>query len=380
MAAMATWSYFNMRPLLDWVPAYVRNFESYTPSRPDAALMRQYGVSHLYRLNNNENALGPPPRACEVIAGYAPAQAAVYPSGDAFFLRQSLAARFGKEPERFLAGNGSCEVISSVIKAFCEPGDAIVTADKTFAVYEWVGTFSGITTSLVALRDYALDPEAMLAAVTEKTKIVFLCNPNNPTGSWWKKDVLERFLTRLDSRAMVVLDEAYCEFVDDPDFPDGMEVMERHPNVLVFRTFSKMYGLAGLRVGYLCGSQEAVDIVRRTHIVYSVNALGQLAATAAMEDDAGHIAATRRMVAAAGEYLRGIFYARGLEYVSGAGNFIMARVPVSDTLLYRRLMREGVMIRTMTGFRFPNWIRVTLVREEAMEAFAKALRKTLDVR
>jgi histidinol-phosphate aminotransferase len=367
-----------MPQLIDWVPAYVRDFESYTPSRPDSVLMRQYGVSRLHRLNNNENALGPPPRAREAIAAYAPEHAAVYPSGDSFLLRQSLAARFGKEPDQFLVGNGSCEVISSVIKAFCQPGDAIVTADKTFAVYEWVGTFSGITTSLVPLRDYALDPEAMLAAVTEKTKIVFLCNPNNPTGSWWTKDVLENFLTRLAGRALVVLDEAYCEFVDDQDFPDGMEVMERHPNVLVFRTFSKMYGLAGLRVGYLCGSLEATSIVRRTHIVYSVNALAQLAATAALEDDAGHIAATRRMVAEAGNYLRGTFDAMGLEHVSGDGNFIMARTPISDTLLYRRLMRQGIMIRTMTGFRFPNWIRVTLVGQEAMEAFTKALRLVLE--
>jgi len=370
----------NMRPLLDRVPAYVREFESYTPSRPDAVLMRQYGVSHLYRLNNNENALGPPPLAQEALAAFAPVQAAIYPSGDAYFLRQALATRFGKEPERFLIGNGSCEVISAVIKAFCQPGDAIVTADKTFAVYEWVGAFSGITTRLVPLRDYAIDPEAMLAAVTETTKIVFVCNPNNPTGSWWTRAALSRFLDQLAGRALVVLDEAYGEFVDDPDFPNGMEVMEDHPNVLVFRTFSKMYGLAGLRVGYLCGSREAVDIVRRTHIVYSVNSLGQTAATAALADDAGHIAATRRMVAEAGAGLRDLFDALGLEYVSGAGNFIMARVPVSDTLLYRRLMREGVMVRTMTGFRFPNWIRVTLAREEAMGAFARALRKVLEIR
>ncbi|MHC1788680.1 histidinol-phosphate transaminase [Solidesulfovibrio sp.] len=367
-----------MRQLIDCVPAYVRNFESYTPSRPDAVLMGQYGVSRLYRLNNNENALGPPPAAREAIAAYPSQQAAVYPSGDAYALRQALATRFGKDPDQFLVGNGSCEVIGSVIRAFCQQGDAIVTTDKTFAVYEWVAAFSGVEARLVPLRDYALDASAMLAAVTDATKVVFICNPNNPTGSWWKRGVLERFLEGLAGRAVVVLDEAYREFVDDAEFPDGMEVMERHPGVLVFRTFSKMYGLAGLRVGYLCGSREAVDIVRRTHIVYSVNGLGQIAATAALEQDAGHIAATRHMVAEAQTFLRDVFDALGLEHVSGAGNFIMARMPVSDTLLYRRLMRHGVMVRTMTGFRFPNWIRVTMAREEAMAAFAKALRQTLD--
>ena len=366
-----------MSSLLDCVPDYVRSFERYVPSRPDPVLMRQFGVTHLFRLNNNENALGPPPLAQETIGSFPPERGAIYPSGDAYDLRQALAVRFGKSPDRFLVGNGSCEVISSVIRAFCGPGDAIVTADKTFAVYEWVAKFSGIETRLVPLAGQALSAEAMLAAVTERTRIVFVCNPNNPTGSWWNRATLERFLTALDGRALVVLDEAYREFLDDPDFPDGMEAMERHDNVLVFRTFSKMYGLAGFRIGYLCGSLGAVDIVRRTHIAYSVNILGQIAATAALADDAGHIAATRRMVDDARRALRDHFDAMGLEYVSGAGNFIMVRTPLSDTLLYRKLMREGVMVRTMTGFRYPNWIRVSLAGEPAMVAFAKALEKVL---
>ena len=367
-----------MRSLLDLVPDYVRSFERYVPSRPDPVLMRQFGVSHFFRLNNNENALEPPPLAQEAIASFPPERGAIYPSGDAYDLRQALALRFGKSPDRFLVGNGSCEVISSVIRAFCGPGDAIVTADKTFAVYEWVAKFSGIEARLVPLVSQALSPEAMLAAVTEHTKIVFVCNPNNPTGSWWNRATLERFLTALAGRSLVVLDEAYCEFLDDPDYPDGMEVMERHDNVLVFRTFSKMYGLAGFRIGYLCGSLEAVDIVRRTHITYSVNSLGQIAATAALAGDAGHIAATRRMVHEAKRALRDLFAAMGLEYVSGAGNFIMVRTPISDTLLYRKLMREGVMVRTMTGFRYPNWIRVSLAEEPAMAAFAAALPKALE--
>lgn len=179
---------------------------------------------------------------------------------------------------------------------------------------------------------------------------------------------------------MVVLDEAYREFVDDPDFPDGMEIMEKHENVLVFRTFSKMYGLAGLRVGYLCGSLEATDVIRRTHIAYSVNALGQIAAAAALADDAEHVAATRRMVADAKAFLLPEVEKLGLEYICGQGNFLMLRTPVSDTLLYRRLMRRGIMVRTMTGFRFPNWIRVSLAREEAMQAFATALRQALDTK
>lgn len=367
-----------MPRLAELAPAHVLQFESYVPSRPDEVLMRQYGVDRLVRLNNNENALGPPPAAQQALAAFPPSRGAVYPNGDCFFLREALGRAFGKAPDRFLVGNGSCEVIASVIKAFCQPGEAIVTADKTFAVYEWVAAFSGIEARLVPLRKMALDPDAMLEAVTAQTKIVFVCNPNNPTGSWWDRATLERFLAGIAGRAVVVLDEAYREFVESPDFPDGMEVMERHPNVLVFRTFSKMYGLAALRVGYLCGQAEAVDIVRRTHLVYSVNTPGQLAARAAMEDSAAHVAATRSMVAQARGYLREVFDSLGLEHVSGDGNYIMARTPIPDTLLYRLLMRRGVMVRTMTGFRFPNWIRVTLAQEPEMVAFAKALRACLD--
>jgi histidinol-phosphate aminotransferase len=361
-------------PIAELVPPHIRSFEAYVPSRPDSELMRVYKVDHLHRLNNNENALGPPPAAQKVIDAFEAPRSAVYPSGDSFFLRQALGERFGMDPERFLVGNGSCEVIASVIKAFCDKGDNIITADKTFAVYEWVAEFSGFEARLTPLVDYGFDSRGMLARMDARTKILFVCNPNNPTGTWWRRDEMERFLRGVDGRAIVVLDEAYREYVDDPDFPDGMELMERHPNVVVFRTFSKMYALAGLRVGYVCGQKDVIDYVRRTHIVYSVNGLGQPAAVAALSDDAEHIAATRRMVDRARGILLPAFDELGLPHVSGAGNFVMVKTPASDSLIYRQLMRRGVMVRTMTGFRFPNWIRISLVQEPVMREFVDAFR------
>jgi len=365
--------------IAELVPEHIRAFEAYTPSRPDPELMRQYGVDHLHRLNNNENALGPPPAARAVIEAFEPPRSAIYPSGDCYTLRLALAERFGKDPERFLVGNGSCEVIASVIKAFCDKGDNIITADKTFAVYEWVAEFSGFQARLIPLKNNGFDPEGMLAAMDGRTKILFVCNPNNPTGAWWKRDEMERFLRGVAGRAIVVLDEAYREYVDDDDFPDGMEIMERHKNVVVFRTFSKMYALAGLRVGYVCGQKDVIDYIRRTHVVYSVNSLGQPAAAAALENDAEHIAATRAMVARANELLLPAFDELGLPYVSGAGNFVMVRTPASDSLMYRHLMRRGVMVRTMTGFRFPNWIRITLVGEPVMREFLAAFREVVEL-
>ncbi len=367
----------NPLSLHNLVPEHVRRFEPYTPSRPDPVLMRMYGVEHLHRLNNNENALGPPDAARKAIEAFHSERAAVYPSGDCFLLREALADRFGKLPEQFLVGNGSCEVITSVIKAFCGPGDNIVTADKTFAVYEWVAEFSGFEARLTPLREHAFDPEAMLAAMDARTKVAFVCNPNNPTGTYWSESELCAFMDAVDNRCIVVVDEAYLEYVDKPDFPDGMRLMERYPNLVVFRTFSKMYGLAALRIGYLCASQEVVDIVRRTHIVYSVNTQAQTAAAAAIADDAEHIAATRRMVAEGRAVLEGCFSRLGLEFVSGEGNYVMARAPLSDTLLYRKLMKRGYMVRTMTGFRFPNWIRVSLVHRPVLEGFCRALEDVL---
>jgi histidinol-phosphate aminotransferase len=354
------------------VPDYVRNFQAYLPSRPDHVLMREYGAPYLHRLNNNENPLGPPPAAREAIAAHPVERLSIYPNGDSFDLRHALSARFGLPPEQFLVGNGSCEVITSIIKAFCERGDNIVTADKTFAVYEWVAEFSGVEARLVPLRDHAFDPEAMLDRLDRRTKIVFLCNPNNPTGAYWPTAVLRDFIERAGERRIVVVDEAYCEYVEKADYPDAMTLIERLPNVVAFRTFSKMYALAGLRVGYMAGSAPVLDAVRRTYTTYSVNTLAQIAAKAALGDDSGHVARSRRMVGEARASLIKLCDALELRSIGGEGSYIMIKTPIDDMQMYRRLMRRGVMVRSMTGFRFPGWIRVTLREPEVMACFAEA--------
>lgn len=354
------------------LPSYIRGFEAYVPSRPDDELMRLYGCRRLFRLNNNENALGPPPAAQEVIRRFSPPRAALYPSGDSFHLRRKLAERFGKDPEQFIVGNGANEVIAFAIKAFCEAGDNIVTADRTFAVYEWIAVFSGLEARLVPLRKHGFDDRGMLERMDDRTKILFVCNPNNPTGTYWDEARLRRFLETVDGRAIVVVDEAYCEYVEREDYPDGMALLDEYPHLVVFRTFSKMYGLAGLRIGYLAGSLPVVEAMRRACIVYSVNAVAQEAALAAL-DDGNHVLASRRLVREGRAWLEGELAARNLPFVSGEGNYIMIRLPMSDTLAYRKLMARGVMVRTMTGFRFPNFIRVTLSVREDLEAFVTAL-------
>ena len=362
--------------LLELVPEYIREFEPYIPSVPDDVLKRRYRVPSLHRLNNNENPLGPAPAAVEAIRHYPPEQASVYPSGDCYHLRHELATMHNLSPEQFLVGNGANEVITFVIKAFCEAGDNIVTSDRTFAVYEWVAKFSGFEAKLIPLKDYRFDAQGMIDAIDRRTKILFICNPNNPTGTYWTKDEFHNFMKAVGPDRVVVLDEAYVEYVDSDDFPDGMEMIRQYPNVVVFRTFSKMYGLAALRVGYLAASEELVDLMRRTCIVYSVNSLAQIAAQAALTDTA-HIESTRSLMRES----RALFCAEmerlGLYYRSGVANYVMVRLPVSDTLVYKRLMKKGFMIRAMTGFRYPNHIRVSLSHPEIMTGLGQALGEVL---
>lgn len=363
-------------PLARLVPEYIRRFETYVPSKPDKELMKLFGCNRLFRLNNNENPLGPPRAAQEIIAGFPPPRASLYPSGDSFYMRRKLAERFGLHPDQFLFGNGANEVIGFVIKAFCQQGDNIVTADKTFAVYEWVAEFSGFGARLSPLKGFGFDDRAMLDSVDERTKIAFICNPNNPTGTYWNRERLIRFLDAVAGRFVVVVDEAYCEFVEEEDYPDGMTLLDRYPNLVVFRTFSKMYGLAGLRIGYLAGGLEIVDIIRRTCVVYSVNTVAQDAALAAINDDE-HIGRTRALVSREKTYLKEAAAHLGVEIQADQGCYVMMKLPMSDTLAYRKLMTRGVMVRSMTGFRFPNWIRVSIGAHEAMEGFVMALQSVL---
>jgi histidinol-phosphate aminotransferase len=367
-------------PVLDrLVPEYIKRFEAYIPSKPDDELRKLYGCPRLYRLNNNENPLGPPAAAQDVIRRFPPPKASVYPSGDAYHLRVRLGEKFDLHPDNFLVGNGANEVIAFVIKAFCQEGDNIITADKTFAVYEWVAEFSGFEARLVPLVNFGFDPEGMLRRIDGRTKILFVCNPNNPTGTYWDRERLRSFLDAVDGRQIVVVDEAYLEFVEKEDFPDGISLIREYPNLVVFRTFSKMYALAGLRIGYLAGDLGVVNIIRRTCVVYSVNGVAQEAALAALQDQE-HIPRTRELIRQGKEFLRRELTLLGLPFVSGEGNFAMIRLPMSDTLAYRKLMTRGVMIRTMTGFRFPNYIRVTIARMEAMEAFVESLAEILQKR
>jgi histidinol-phosphate aminotransferase len=358
------------------VPGFVQKFEPYIPSKPDQELMKLYGCDHLFRLNNNENPLGAPKKAQEILDNFNPLRLSVYPSGDSYYLRNKIADIYNLNPDQILVGNGANEAISFVIKAFCQEGDNIITADKTFSVYEWIAQFSGFEAKLIPLKNFGYDDFNMLEQIDNRTKIIFICNPNNPTGTYWNEEKVRNFLNKVDSKQIVVLDEAYFEFVEKSDFPDGIKLIKDYPNLIVFRTFSKMYGLAALRVGYLIGNLSVVDIIRKTCVVYSVNSIAQEVASIAIDDN-DHLKQTRNLIEVEKKYLENELSKMGLQTQIAEGCYIMIKLPFSDTLAYRKLMSFGIMIRSMTGFRFPNWIRVSIGKHEAMESFVGSLKNIL---
>ena len=357
------------------VPDYIKGFTAYIPSKPDDHIKRMFKVEHFYRLNNNENFLGPVSGAPELIHQLEQTVIPAYPSGDSFSLREKLAEKFKKSADQFLIGNGSNELITSIAKAFCEKGNNIIAADKTYAVYEWVAQYSGFEVRLVKLNEkHELLPEKVLEAIDQNTKIVFLCNPNNPTGKYWNKEQLEFFLEKVNNRCVVVLDEAYFEYVNREDYPNGMELMNKYPNAVVFRTFSKMYGLASLRIGYLCARPELISIIEKTHIKYSVNLPAQLTAWQSMHDDFELIRKSREEVARGKKLLLNCIDHLGFNHVGDQGNYWMIELPASDMIIYKKLMRKGFAVRPMTPFRFPNWIRVSIAEYSIMQKFCETFK------
>lgn len=358
------------------VPEYLRLVKPYIPSRPDPELMRMFGCERLFRLNNNENPLGPPRPALDAIAAFDMKRLSIYPNGDAYYLRMALSEYYQMDENSFIVGNGANEVISAVIKAFCMEGDNIITADRTFSVYEWVASYAGCETRLVPLSDFQFDFEALLAAIDSRTKIIFICNPNNPTGTMWTSEMIRDFMERVDGRTIVVVDEAYLEYVDDCRKVSAVNFMKDYPNLIVLKTFSKMFALAGLRIGYLIAGNEVAEAVRRTVITYSVGSLAQVAAEAVVRGGVeveNHMASSRSLVREASSMLSECCVRLSLNHRCGNGNFVLIELPFSDSLAYRMLMEKGFMVRTMMPFRFPNWIRVTCSFADVMEPFCTAL-------
>ncbi|RLC27097.1 MAG: histidinol-phosphate transaminase [Deltaproteobacteria bacterium] len=353
----------------------VEDLIPYPPGKPIEELERELGITGSIKLASNENPLGPSPRALEAVREKA-ATLNRYPDGSGYYLKSKLSEIYGIPPERIILGNGSNELIELTARAFLRPGEEAVQAFPTFLVYEKIVKGAGGRMVSVPLSGFRIDLEGILEAVTPRTKIVFICNPNNPTGDALTSGEMGRFLERVPDDVIVVLDEAYIEFTTDDSVADGLALLSAHPLLFVLRTFSKLYGLAGLRIGYGFAGEKLVDYMNRVRQPFNANTLAQAGAMAALEDTA-FVSRTLELVRDGLRYLFRELDAMGLEYRPTQTNFFLIRVPSGAKKIYDLMLKEGVIIRAMDAYGLPDYIRITVGLPDENERFIRTFRKVL---
>ena len=355
----------------------VQALRPYEPGKPVETLERELGIREAVKLASNENSLGPSPRAVEA-ARQALGNLHIYPDGNGLALKEALAERHGVAPEQVTLGNGSNEVLELVARTWLAPGRNAVYSRHAFAVYPLVVQAVSAEGRAAPARPadadqpYGHDLDAMTARVDADTRVVFVANPNNPTGTWLRGDALERFIARVPAETLVVVDEAYAEYVEQPDYPDTTRWLNRFPNLLVTRSFSKIHGLAGLRLGYSVSSVAVAELVNRVRQPFNVNALAQAAGLAAISDT-GHVAESVRMNREGLEQLGTGLQQRGIGFIPSVGNFITFEAREAPGTVYEGLLREGVIVRPVANYGLPTHLRVTVGTPTENERFLRAL-------
>jgi histidinol-phosphate aminotransferase len=353
-------------------PSYVRALAPYQPGKPIAELAREMGLDEagIVKLASNENPRGIGPRTRAAIDA-ALADIARYPDGNGFELKQALAKRYGVDMASIVLGNGSNDVLELVAAAFLGPGRAAVFSQHAFAVYPLATQARGARAIVVPARDYGHDLDAMVKALDDETYVVWVANPNNPTGTFVRHDALETFLRRIPERVLVVLDEAYNEYLPRELRGDTVKLLKRHPNLVVTRTFSKAYGLAGLRVGYALAHASVADVMNRVRQPFNVNSIALAAARAAL-DDMEFVARSYAENLQGMRQLEEGARALGLDYIPSHGNFLTIRFGRAAEI-YKRLLRRGVIVRPVAGgYGLPEHLRVTVGTAQENERFLSA--------
>jgi len=331
----------------------------YVPGTPIEEVQREYGLEDVIKLASNENPLGPSPKAVDAIQEALP-KLNLYPDGQSYYLRQALAEFLDVDMDQLAVGNGADGIIMETCLAYLDQGDEVVVSASSFPVYDIYTHVMRAELVKTPLKGYGLDLEAMADAITERTKLVFVCNPNNPTGTIVTEDEVTAFMARVPDHALVIFDEAYYELVDDEAYPETLSyVRERRPNVMIMRTFSKVFGLAGVRLGYAIGSAEVLAPLRRVKEPFAVNLLAQAAGIAALEDQA-FLRKTVETTQRERRFLTEGFAGLGLEVVPSQTNFMLVRFGGGALEVQEGLLRRGVIVRPCTGYDLPEFLRVTV--------------------
>jgi histidinol-phosphate aminotransferase len=360
----------------DFAPGYIRAIAPYVPGKPTSELARELGLeeSGIVKLASNENPLGVSPKAALAIRAVLDGLAR-YPDGNGFELKQALSARFGVGPENIVLGNGSNDVLELAARSFLAPGLSAVYSQHAFAVYPLAVQAMGAQGIEVPAREFGHDLQAMAHAVRSDTRLMFIANPNNPTGTFIDGAMLEAFIAQLPQEVLVVLDEAYNEYLEPQYRYDGISWLKKYPNLVITRTFSKVYGLAGLRVGYALAAPGVADLMNRVRQPFNVNSLSLAAATAALGDETfvrdSHDLNRRgmRQIIAGLQQL-------GLGYIPSYGNFITFKVP-GAAALFQKLLRAGVIVRPIASYGMPDHLRVTIGLESENARFLEVLQQAL---
>ncbi|MGN6086901.1 histidinol-phosphate transaminase [Trinickia sp.] len=365
---------------MQYGPSYVRQIAPYVAGKPISEVAREFGLdeAHIVKLASNENPLGVPESA-KLAMARAAAELGRYPDANAFELKAALAARYGVPAEWITLGNGSNDILEIAAHAFVEKGQSVVYSQYSFAVYALATQGLGARAIVVPAVKHGHDLDAMLSAIEEDTRLLFIANPNNPTGTFIEGPALEAFLDKVPKRVVVVLDEAYTEYLAADRRYDSIAWVRRYPNLVVSRTFSKAFGLAGLRVGFAIAQPELTDLLNRLRQPFNVNTIAQAAAIAAL-NDAAFLEKTAELNAAGYRYLTQAFDRLGLEYVPSFGNFVLVRVGDDEGAGARvnlALLRQGVIVRPVGNYGLPQWLRVTIGLPDENETFIAALEKSL---
>lgn len=354
-----------MRKELEGLPLY-------SPGKSPEEVAREMGIPDCVKMASNENPLGPSPRAVEALRE-ALGSVNLYPDGNSVLLREALSRKLGISTDRVLVTHGADEAFDLLAYAFLDRGDEVVVGDPTFSSYELAARTMGAKVRRVPLREYRQDVSAMMEAVSERTKMVVLCSPLNPTGTTVSGEELEGMLEALGGRALLVLDEAYLEYVTDPRHPDALSYAAGHPEMVIARTFSKAYGLAGLRVGYVLCDPRVREALEKVKLPFNVNRLGQVAALAALEDEE-HLERSRRVNEEGKSRLYALFQELGLEYVPTQANFILVKNGRFGDL-YEDLLRKGVIVRAGEALGIPGHVRITIGDATQNDRLERALRE-----
>lgn len=336
----------------------VQALSPYVPGKPTDELQRELGLSDIVKLASNENPLGPGPAAQAALA-LACKELGRYPDGNGYVLKAALADRFRLSQTSFTLGNGSNDILEIIIRAFAGPGDEVVYSQYAFAVYALATQAVGASARVAPARDYGHDLDAMLGLVTPATKLVCIANPNNPTGTLLTPGSLLDFLARLPEHVVCILDEAYCEYLADQHYPESLDWLARFPNLIITRTFSKIHGLAGLRVGYAASAPELADVLNRVRQPFNVNTPGLYAAAAALNDHV-HVAESCRLNREGLAQLTAGAAHLGLDYIPSHANFVTIALPGDAADIYRALLQRGVIVRPLANYGLSRHLRISV--------------------